>query len=440
MAGEDIIMMSQRELRRLHVVHKVLDKKLKQTEVIDIIGLSDRQIRRVVKRVREEGDKGIVHRLRGRASNRAIPKKIKDRVICLYSDRYKGFGPTLASEKLFEIDKIKISDETLRNWLIECKEWKKIRKGRTYRRWRERKFHFGEMIQVDGSHHDWFEGRGAECVLMGYIDDATGTVFARFYEYEGTLPAMDSFKRYIKQYGLPNSVYIDKHTTYKSTAKPSIEDELNNREPLSQFGRGLKELGVDVIYANSPQAKGRIERLFRTFQDRLIKEMRLRGIKTIEEANKFLKYYLSKYNKRFSVIPLKKANLHRSIPQNIDIDLILCIKTERGVRNDFTIAHNKKLYQILEHTMAKRVIVEEKTNGRMFITYKGERLKYKEISNRPKKQDKPKESYVFKLKKVNIPSADHPWRKFLLNSYSHLDDKKRKEKEAKRKEKMSTSP
>jgi len=299
MAGEDIIMASQEELRRLHVIEKVLEGGLKQVEAAEILSLSSRHIRRVVKRVRGEGQRGIVHRLRGRPSNRKIPGQLKDKVIKLYRARYKDFGPTLASEKLLERDRVSISDETLRGWLLEAGDWKRVRKGRRHRQWRERKGHRGEMVQMDGSHHAWFEDRGDPCVLMGYIDDATGDVFGRFDDYEGTMPAMDSFKRYIRKRGLPLKVYLDKHSTYKSTAKATIAEQLEGVEPLSEFERALKELGVEVSHAHSPQAKGRIERLFRTFQDRVIKEMRLRGIKTIEEGNRFLEEYLPLYKKRF---------------------------------------------------------------------------------------------------------------------------------------------
>jgi len=305
MAEKDIITMTQKELKRLHIIKQVLEKKLKQIEAARLLGLSSRQIRRLVKKVGEEGDKGIIHRSRGQPSHRRLPERIKNKVIALYRRKYKGFGPTLASEKLFEIDRIKISDETLRIWLIEEGEWQKRRRHKKHRSWRQRKHYFGEMVQMDGSHHDWFEGRGPKCVLMGYIDDATSTRFARFYAYEGTIPAFDSLKRYIKRYGIPKSLYLDKHTAYKSTAKLTIEDELNNRKHLSQIERAAQELGIEIIHANSPQAKGRVERSFKTYQDRLIKEMRLRGISTIEEANKFLEEFLPKHNKRFSVKPIK---------------------------------------------------------------------------------------------------------------------------------------
>jgi transposase-like protein len=256
MAGEDMIMARQGELKRLHVVQKVLERVIRQVEAAEILSLSSRQIRRIVKRIRIEGDKGIIHKSRGRPSNRRIAGKIRDKVIQLYRRQYAGFGPTLASEKLLERDGIGVNDETLQKWLIETGDWKKTRKRREHRQWRERKHHEGEMVQMDGSHHDWFEWRGPWCVLMGYIDDATGRVFGRFYGYEGTIPAMDSFKRYIKKHGLPLSVYLDKYKTYKSTAKPTLEDELNDREPLSDFERALRELGVEVRHANSPQAKG----------------------------------------------------------------------------------------------------------------------------------------------------------------------------------------
>lgn len=436
MARKDIIMMSQRELKRLHIIHRVLDKKLKQVDAADILGLGDRQIRRIVKRVRKEDDIGIIHKLCGKPSNRATPKRIKDKVIKLYKQKYPDFGPKFANEKLFEIDKIKIGNQTLRNWLIEDGAWQVTHKHRKHCRWRERKHRFGEMEQIDGSHHDWFEGRGPKCVLMGHIDDSTSNVFARFYSYEGTFPFMGSFKRYAKKYGLPHSVYIDRHPTYKSTKKPSIEDQLQNREPLSQVERALEELGVEVIHARSAPAKGRIERLFRTFQDRLIKEMRLRDIKSIDEANKFLEHYLPIFNKRFSVEAIEKGDLHRSIPKNVDLDTILCIKIEHPLRNDFTIAHDKKLYQVLDRVNAKKLTVEERINGEMLITYKGKELKYKEITQRPVKKE-PKKPYVFKIRKVWTPPINHPWKRPMYERrYKHINGYSQKEKSSKKEKEL----
>jgi hypothetical protein len=410
MAREGMIMARPKELRHLYVVRKVLEKEITQREASEILSLSSRQVRRIAKRVRLDGDQGIIHRSRGRPSNRRIAGAIRGKVIQLYRSQYRDFGPTLASEKLQERDQVQVHAETLRLWLMESGDWKKRRKRREHRRWRERKHHAGEMVQVDGSHHDWFEGRGPGCVLMGYIDDAIGRVFGRFYNYEGTIPAMDSFKRYVKKYGLPMVVYLDRHSTYKSTGKPSIEDELNNTTPLSEFERALKELGVEVIHANSAPAKGRVERLFGTLQDRLVKEMRLRGIRTVEEANDFLKQYLPVYNRRFSVRAMERGNLHRPLPKGLDLDSILCLKTERTLRKDFTVAYHGKLYQIEERTRASRVMVHEQIDGSIKILYQGQGLRFHEITARPVKQ----ETLPLRVRRRrgHPPSADHPWRNF----------------------------
>lgn len=430
MARMDIIAMTQEELKRLHLIHKALDKSLTQAEAADIIGVCLRQAQRIVRTVRAEGDEGIIHKSRGRISNRALPKKIKDKALRFYKEKYPDFGPTLASEKLFEIDKIKLDDETLRLWLREENIPYKQRKKRPHRQWRQRKDRFGEMLQIDGSEHDWFEGRGPECVFMGYIDDATGNPFGRFYPYEGTLPAMDSFKGYVEEYGIPASIYLDKHSTYKSTKKQSIEDQLNNQEHLSQFARAVTELGVNIIYADSPQAKGRIERLFNTFQDRVIKEMRLQGISSIAEGNRFLKRYLPVYARRFGVKPAKEGDLHRPLPKDIELNKILCKKTECALRNDFTVAYDKKLYQVEDNIRAKKIIVEERTDGSMRIRHKGAILKFKEIAARPEKINQPK---PFLPRQVYIPPADHPWRRFKINpqypQYEQKEKGSQKEKE-----------
>lgn len=401
-AGKDIIMVRQRELKRLHVIHKVIEGTLTQGEAAALISLTERQIRRIVKRIREEGDAGICHKLRSKPSNRKLP--FKQRIVQLYRSSYHDFGPTLFTEKLAEKEGISISRETARTWLIEAGQWKKHRKHKVHRQWRERKDHYGEMLQMDGSHHDWFEGRGPHCVLMAYIDDATGSVYGRFYEYEGTIPAMDSFKRYITKYGIPLRVYLDKHTTYKSWAKR--EDELSETERLSQFGRACQELGVRLLHANSPQAKGRIERLFQTFQDRVVKEMRLKGVSTIGEANRFLASYLPVYNRHFSVAPKKEENLHRAV--NIDLDTVLCIKTERTLKNDHTIQYKGRLYQIRDRICAKKVAVEELIDGTMRISRKGVAVRFHEIMQRPAAP--PKERPYIARGKGHRPPLNHGWR------------------------------
>ncbi|PJC46669.1 MAG: ISNCY family transposase ISTde1 [Candidatus Omnitrophica bacterium CG_4_9_14_0_2_um_filter_43_12] len=427
MAGKDIYMATQEELRRLHIIRKAIDKRVTQKEAAGILELSQRQISRIAKRIRIEGDIGIIHRSRGELSNRAMPDRIKSKALKLFQEKYSDFGPTLATEKLFEIDKIKLNDETLRLWLIEKHIPYKKRKKRPHRQWRERKHHFGEMIQIDGSHHDWFEQRAPKCVLMGYVDDATGCVFARFYTYEGTMPFMDSFKRYIERHGIPQSVYLDRYSAYKAKKKQTIEDELNNVIPLSAVQKALGELSVDIIYAFSPQAKGRVERQFNTFQDRLIKEMRLKGIRTISEANMFLGWYLPIYNKRFAKEPAMPDNLHRPVPKTIDLERIFRIKTQRALRNDFTVAHENKLYQIKNNIRVDKVIVEERLNGSIEITHKGISLRFKQILIRPQIIDK--RELTFKPRKVYVPPVGHPWKRPMYNGYLQKEKFAQKEKE-----------
>ena len=272
----------------------------------------------------------------------------------------------------------------------------------------------------------WREGRGPRLIFMGYIDDAPGTPFGRFYEYEGTIPAMDSFKRYIEKYGIPASIYIDKHAAYKAKKKLSIEDELNNKDPLTQFARAMEELGVEVIYANSPQAKGRIERLFKTFQDRLLKELRLEKARTISDANKIAERFLPKYAKRFSVKASGAGNLHRPIPRGLDLDKILCVREEHPLRNDFTVVHDKKLYQVEDDIRAKRVTVEEKIDGSMVITHKDKALRFREITTRPKKEE-PKKIYEFRIREAYIPPKNHPWRQHstLNPQYAHYSQREK---------------
>ncbi len=409
MAEKDMITMSRKDAKRLHIIHQALDKKITQAEAASLIGLTDRQIRRMVKRILAEGDEGICHQSRGKTSNHRIPKKIKEKALKLFKEKYKDFNLVHATEKLFEVHGITINDETLRLWLNGAEIPYKKRKARKHRRWRERKAHFGELVQIDGSHHDWFEGRGPVCVFMGYIDDATNTVYGRFYDYEGVMPAMDSMKRYIQLYGIPKSVYLDKHTTYKSWAEPTIEEQLNNQKPMSHFEKSLAELEVDVIHANSPQAKGRVERLFKTLQDRLVREMRLAGIKSVEAANEFLKTYLPKHNRKFKKQAASEADLHRPALHSRELDRILCTKEERTVRNDFTVLHKGTLYQIEEATHAQKVLVEERLDGTLRITYKTRELRYREITTREIK-GKPELALSIRKKKGWTPPSEHPWK------------------------------
>jgi transposase len=384
-----------------------MDKAVRQREASEVLGVTTRQVRRLIQRVRTEGDAGLVHRSRGTPSNRRHRPALKAQVLRLYGQHYGDFGPTLAAEKLAERHGITLSDETLRRWLRECGVEHFTRRKRPHRAWRARKAHVGELVQLDGSHHDWLEGRGPRCVLMAYIDDASSRVFGRFYAYEGTIPAMDSFRHYVMHYGIPLALYTDQHTTYKSPAAPTVEEQLAGRTPHSQFERSLAELGVAVIHAHSPQAKGRVERLFHTFQDRLIKELRLAGVTTLDAANQFLAHYLPIYNRQFAIPPAQAADLHRPRPASRDLDRSLCLKTPRVLRRDWTVAHHGQLYQIHDALRATHVQVEERLDGTMRMTHNGQPLKYQAIAVRPRKAAGPEKRMP--PRQPVKPRADHPW-------------------------------
>jgi hypothetical protein len=418
--SEDIIIMSRKELKRLHLVKKAIAREVSQGGIAEILGISGRQVRRLVKQVKEEGETGIIHGLRGQESNRKYDEGFKSKVIELYRSKYEGFGPVFACEKLIENEGKKLSDETLRKWLKSEGEWDWERKKRSHRQWRERKGHCGTMVQMDGSHHDWLEGRGPWLVLMAYIDDATGRIYGRFYDYEGTVPAMDSFRRYVRKHGIPQSLYADKHTTYQSWEKLTVEEELEGkRKADTQFGRVLTELGVRLIAAHSPQAKGRIERLFETLQDRLVKELRLKGIKTKEDANKFLdEEYLSKFNDKFCVIAKERADIHRKVPKGLKLGRIFCIKEQRVLRNDFTVIYENKLYQVHDRIRPGKVTIEERLDGILRMYCGDKRLKYKQIEALAKRKTEvvKKPKAVFMAGKQWIPPKDHPWRKFKVGA------------------------
>jgi transposase len=417
MVGEDTVQMSVIELKRVHVIRQVMTKALRQREAGEVLGLTTRQVRRLIQRVRVEGDAGLVHRSRGTPSNRQYRPALKARALRLYATHYCDFSPTLAAEKLAERHGIILSAETLRGWLRATGVTHFQRRQRPHRAWRARKAHRGELVQLDGSHHDWFEGRGPRCVLMAYIDDASSQVFARFYAYEGTIPALDSFLRYVTHYGLPLALYTDQHTTYKSPAAPTVEEQLAGRRPHSQFERGLAELGVAVIHAHSPQAKGRVERLFKTLQDRLVKDLRLAGRATLEAANQFLETWLPRYNQQFAISPAQPADLHRPRPTCRDLDRSLCLKTTRVLRRDWTVAHHGQLYQIRDNIRATQVQVEERIDGTMRITHHGRPLTYQAIAARPRETAGPE---TRRLPRPPVkPRANHPW-----NSYGTITAKR----------------
>ena len=406
----DIFMMSRQEIQRYQVISKILDREVNQQEASELLRLSDRQVRRIVKRVKNEGESGVVHRLRGGKGNRGTKESLKRKILKAYRACYEGFGPTLASEKLSERDGLKVNDETLRLWLIKEALWQaEKRRVRKSLSWRERRHHLGEMVQMDGSHHDWLEGRGPKLVLMGYIDDATSRFYGKFYRYEGTMPAMDSLKGYIKQHGIPKSIYLDRHSTYKTNKKYSYTEwPFRDKQELTQFGRACQQLGIELIYAYSPQAKGRVERIFGTLQDRLTKELRLAKAATCQEANNFLEQYLNIFNNKFQVAAKRKGDFHRRADKRIALDDILSVQTQRPLRNDRTVLHNNRWYQVLNRTRAENIVVHEYLNGRIAIKHGNNRLEYKPIEG-PIIRVK-QEILKTRIRKQYVPPKDSYWR------------------------------
>lgn len=408
--GKDTIEMSQKEIKRVGIIQRTAEKKLRQVRAAELLKLCVRQVRRIVKRYRSGGEKGLVHLSRGKRSNRRHAEGLKAKVLKIFEKEYRDFGPTLAQEKLAERQKIRIGRETLRGWLMDAGLREKEKRARQHLEWRERKACYGEMQQYDGSHHDWLEGRGSKMVLNAYIDDATNRVCAQFDKYEGTLPAMSGFYRYVKRYGLPRSIYLDKHSTYKVNREATVGEQLNGEEPKSQFERALEELGVEVIHAHSPQAKGRIERLFQTFQDRVIKEMRLAGVKSLEEANQFLEKYLPIYNRRFGRVAREAGDLHRSVPAGVKLKQVLSIQTERTLRKDNTVRHEKRIYLLNERWRGARpaqVTMQERLDGELYIVEGDRELKYREVKEssrivEPIRKQAPGKPWT--------PKEDHPWK------------------------------
>ena len=402
--------MSSKERVRLDALGRVKRKELTVVAAAELMGLSVRQARRVWKRFACEGDAGLMHQLRGRASNRRLGEDVRQRIVKRHQDRYGDFGPTLACEKLSE-DGLALSPNTLSALLKERGLWQRRRRRGKHRRRRERRACFGSMVQVDGSHHDWFEGRGARCVLMVMIDDATGRTYARFYPAETTEAAFDVFGRWAARHGLPRSVYADRHSIYR--------DEDHPGRP-TQFGRAMRQLGVELICANSPQAKGRVERRHAVFQDRLVKEMRLRNISDIRGANALLEgMFLEDLNARYAIAPARSPDLHRAVEAaEVVLEDVLCVQEQRVVGNDWCVRWRNRWVQIAaEHASLRlprrRVLVKQLRDGRLVVQHGDQKLAVRELPGQPVPPPKPKRKHTRPV--VNnrrwTPPAQHPWKR-----------------------------
>jgi len=387
--------MGTKELMRVKVLEMVRQGKITLKEGGVKLKISYRQAKRLYKRYKEEGDKGIVHRNQGRVSNRKIGGEVRERVIKAYKERYNDFGPTFASEKLEEQEGIKVDHETLRRWLLEEGLWERKRRSKKYRSRRERRERFGELLQFDGSHHDWFEGRRGKCCLMNMVDDATGKTLAILYEEETTAAAMELLWRWIKTYGIPQAVYCDRKNAFVLNKEPTLEEQLKGIESKSPFELACERLGIEVLVAYSPQAKGRVERNHGIYQDRFVKELRLRNICTLEEANKYLeKEYLPLINNKFGLEPKEPEDAHVPLLNTPDLSDIFCFESSRVVSNDFVIRFEKHLYQIDRNNLPRprpgdRVTIRRWLDGSVHFYWKDKPLLVQEINSLIKKEAKP---------------------------------------------------
>jgi transposase len=409
--------MNERELKRAAAFSRVREKGWTLVQAAKRVGVSYRQAKRLWKRYRAEGAAGLVHGNVGRASNRRKPRKLRRRVLKLMREKYSGevgqrFGPTLAAEHLAEEDGIEIGVETLRGWMLEEGLWNRDRRGRTHRRRRERKAHFGEMVQMDGSFHAWLEERGPEGCLMNMVDDATGTTLCRMGEEETIWAAAGVLKGWIGRYGVPQALYTDWKNVY--VREPNAGERQRGEEPVTQFGRMCQRLGIQIIAARSPQAKGRVERNHGTHQDRLVKKLRRKRIRSWEEVNGYLEEtYCPEHNRRFAVPATAREDFHLPNPGARALRGVLRLETERVLSNDWVVRHANRFYQVeresQHHAPAKsKVTVCEWEDGTTEIHYRGQKLKWKEIGERA--EARPTEDAERKEGKAAGPVARRPWR------------------------------
>lgn len=382
---KETISMSMKETERISIMDNLIAKRIKQKHAGRQLGISVRQIQRLIKRYRIEGAKGLIHKNRGRVSNRLLPEEKRGQIVNLIKANYPDFGPTLASEKLAERDDIVVSRETVRQLMIKEQLWKAHhRKEVKIHTYRERRPCVGELVQLDGSPHKWFEDRAKPCTLVAFIDDATGRIMdGEFADYEGTFTLFGATEHYLKTHGKPLSLYVDKHSTYRINRQATIEEELKDFQPQSQFGRAMRELQIELICANSPQAKGRVERMFETLQDRLVKELRLERISTKEEGTKyFRKIYIPKHNTRFAVLPKDPINVHRVLLPSDNLSRIFTVQTKRHVNKVLVVQYKNTRYQ-LDTTGQDRyllrnqqLLVEENRTGALVFRYGDKAIPY----------------------------------------------------------------
>ena len=384
---ERMIVMTPKAQKRAKVMEMVRLKKISFGQASGLLKITARQVKRIYKEYLENGDISLNHGLIGGKGNHRVDDGVKETALMLYRNRYPDFGPTFAAEKMEEEFGLKVNHETLRLWLTKEGDWTKRRKRATHRKRRTRKSCFGMMLQIDGSIHDWFENGTSVC-LMDAVDDATGKAYGLFDTGETTDVALRVLYDWIKKYGIPQSVYSDRKSLFYTERVPNIQEQLDGVEPLTEFGKVCKELGIEMIFAYSPQAKGRVERRNGVLQDRLIKEMRLRGIKDIETANRFLREeYWDKFDEKFEKTPASEEDAHVALLPSQNIDELVSYTNLRILTNDYVVRCENRFFQIIKGNKVNvfpkcRIVIKEWLDKTIHLYYNGQELRYREITPR----------------------------------------------------------
>lgn len=377
--------MNAKEMKRFEIFARVQRKEISLQKAAELLDLGYRQVRRLWKRFQQQGKEGLRHQSCGKASGRAKPTDIRTPILARYQERYRDFGPTLAAEKLTE-EGFSVDHETLRRWLLESGDWSKGRRKKLHRSRRKSREHFGELVQMDGSFHAWFEERGEHATLMSMIDDATNTSLALLSEMETTESALQVLWKWIERYGIPQCLYTDRHSVYYGTT---------GEQEKTQFGRACQDLGIRIIFARSPQAKGRVEKWNAIYQDRLVKELRLHGLSSLSEANALLaRGFVENLNAKFSVAAQSPVDFHR--PVNVDLNLlhVLSVREVRRVSNDWVIRWHNRVFQIVDQPdlprAGSRVEVRLYLDNSLHLFHHGNELRMREIVSRSTQVLEPK--------------------------------------------------
>ena len=419
--------MSKRELGKVEVLARVKSGDLRVVDAAALLRVSYRQAKRLWKRYGEEGAAGMKHRSAGRRSNRAYPESLRQKVLRRVREKYGGevgerFGPTLAAEHLAWEDGLQVDAETLRRWMLGEGLWSRERRRRRHRRRRQRREHFGELVQMDGSFHRWLEGRGPGGCLIDLVDDATNTTWAHLGEEETIGAAADALRAWIERHGVPWALYVDWKNLYKRGATPG--ERLRGEEPITQFGRMCARLGIELIAASSPQAKGRVERMHGTHQDRLVKKLRRKEIATHAQANAYLEAeYLPDHNRRFARAAARPEDYHRRAPRAGELDKIFRLESVRRISDDWVVRYDNRFFQLQPQSrhyapVKSQVAVGESREGSVTIEYRGHALRWEEIPAPAKAIGQEatelghgRGGLAPRLPKQKwVPAPDHPWR------------------------------